>query len=159
MAKRPYSLRLDDDVIERVRVAAARRKWTPSFWMAEAIEAALAREEPSPVRPYDGTQRTGERVMMGGGEAILTGARRQPNTPSAAAVQQALNGASVTVGDPDAYRLDVSGRPQAHHWRVIDPNGEVVAEGGPVLTSGAASRKAAEALDDKLGAGNYRLEP
>lgn len=81
--------------------------------------------------------------------------------------RDALNRIARNAGDleaelspeaPDPYRLNVSGRPQAHHWRVIDPNGAVVAEGGPVLTPGAATRKATQALDDKLSAGNYRLE-
>lgn len=102
--------------------------------MAQAIEAELEREEAPSPRPYDGTQRQGDVARIAGQAVRLTAA-----------------------DDSSAYRLVVSGRPQAHRWQVVEANGGVVAEGGPVLTPGAARRKAIEALDAQLGAGNYRL--
>lgn len=45
MAKRPISLRLDDEVIEDVRKLAADRDWTPSHFMARAIERVVNGEK------------------------------------------------------------------------------------------------------------------
>lgn len=45
MPKRSVSLRLDDEVIEDVRKLAAEREWTPSHFMARAIERVVAAEK------------------------------------------------------------------------------------------------------------------
>lgn len=48
MAKRPVSLRLSDEVIEDVRRLAADRDWTPSHFMARAIERIVQAEKARP---------------------------------------------------------------------------------------------------------------
>lgn len=45
MPKRPVSLRLSDEVIEDVRVLAKARDWTPSHFMARAIERIVEAEK------------------------------------------------------------------------------------------------------------------
>lgn len=45
MPKRSVSLRLDDEVIEDVRKLAADRDWTPSHFMARAIERVVQAEK------------------------------------------------------------------------------------------------------------------
>lgn len=45
MPKRSVSLRLEDDVLEDVRKLAADRDWTPSHFMARAIQRVVAAEK------------------------------------------------------------------------------------------------------------------
>lgn len=45
MPKRSVSIRLDDEVIEDVRELAAGREWTPSHFMARAVERTVAGEK------------------------------------------------------------------------------------------------------------------
>lgn len=134
MAKRPVSLRVDEAVLARARKAAARRKWTPSFLMAEAIEAwvdADERRHAAP-EPFDGTQRSGDTVLMAGVPVTLTGA---------------------PLHRDEAYPVQLSGSARAIYWRALDPGtGEVLASAdGPVLTEVTALRQARRALARRLG--------